>query len=212
MSRKLSWIGGAAEPDRDPEGDFPMQKQIYLIAGLGNPGPEYASTYHNCGWMAVDYIADQSGIRFNRIRHQGVCGTGTIAGRSVILVKPMTYMNRSGDCIRPLADYYRIPHERIAVIYDDIDLPFGTLKIRRQGGAGTHNGMKSVVARLAGTDFPRFRIGIGPKPPQWDIVDYVLSGLPPERQETLETVLKQALGGVEYWLQRDIQFAMNRIN
>lgn len=189
-----------------------MQQSTYLIAGLGNPGSEYASTYHNCGWMAIDYIAAQAGVRLNRIKHQGVYGAGTISGRSVILLKPTTYMNNSGACIQPLADYYKIPHERIAVIYDDIDLPFGVLKIRQKGGAGTHNGMRSVVARLGGTDFPRFRIGIGPKPPQWDIVDYVLAKLPADRRETLEAVLKQTFSGVEYWLQRDIQFAMNRIN
>ncbi|MGI6077260.1 MAG: aminoacyl-tRNA hydrolase [Fastidiosipilaceae bacterium] len=184
----------------------------YLVVGLGNPGLKYEQTFHNCGWLGIDALTEATGIRLNRQKFQGIYGSGEWQGKRLYLLKPLTFMNLSGDCVRPIADYFKIPTSNIAVLYDDIDIELGRLRIREKGGSGTHNGMKSVIARLGDENFPRFRIGIGPKPKEWDMISYVLAKIPPDKQMALDDVMIDLVDGVKLWLKRDIQFAMNRIN
>src|SRR5690606_38026978 len=136
----------------------------WLLVGLGNPGTKYARTWHNCGFLALDYLAERYGIKVNKLRFKGVYGQGQIEGKKVYLLKPETYMNNSGESVRQAMDYLKIPPERVAVFYDDIDIDLGQMRIREKGGAGSHNGMKSLLQHMGSRDFPRYRIGIGPQP------------------------------------------------
>ena len=175
---------------------------MYLIAGLGNPGLKYRKTPHNAGFMALDALADALGARFTK-KGNGKIAEARIGGEKVLLVKPQTFMNLSGDCIAPLAAYYKIPSEHIAVCYDDKDLPMGKLRTRAEGSAGSHNGMKSIIARLGGDGFPRIRIGVGAKPrPDYDLADWVLGKFPAEdakamadRYPDLEAAAKLIMDG-----------------
>jgi PTH1 family peptidyl-tRNA hydrolase len=153
---------------------------MYLIVGLGNIGSKYRLTRHNIGFETVDYLAEQHGISINKEKFRGTYGQGTIAGEKVILLKPSTYMNASGECIRPFLDYFDIDLEDLIVIHDDVDFVPGTVKIRKSGGAGTHNGMKSVVQHVGSGAFPRIRIGVGNNK-QFDLVDYVLGAFFPRK-------------------------------
>jgi peptidyl-tRNA hydrolase, PTH1 family len=182
-----------------------------LIAGLGNPGPRYAANRHNIGFMAVARLADANGIKLGRGRNKTRIGEGRIAGRAVLLVQPQTFMNRSGDAVGPLADYYRIPPENILVIYDDLDLPLGTLRLREQGGSGGHNGMKSIANHL-GQGFPRLRLGIGRPPGRMDPAAYVLQDFSKEEQLLVAEVLGKAQEAVATFLQDGIELAMSQHN
>lgn len=184
----------------------------YLLVGLGNPGIKYARTWHNCGYIAIDYLAQHYGIKVNKARFKGVYGQGLIDGHKVYLLKPETYMNNSGESVREAMAYFRIPPERVIVFYDDIDFNVGELRIREQGGPGTHNGMKSLVQHLGSRNFPRFRIGIGPQPKEQDIISYVLAAIPDSAKPALETVMKRIVEAVSYLVTADIQMAMNRVN
>lgn len=188
------------------------EQETWLFVGLGNPGPKYVDTWHNCGFMAVDRLSERHRIPIDRIKFQSLYGQGHIAGHKVILQKPTTFMNLSGEAVRATADFFKIPNEQIVVFYDDIDIHKGLVRIREKGGPGTHNGMRSLVQHLGGGDFPRMRIGIGPQPRQWDIVDYVLSTVQAADRELLDEALENACDGAELLLKRDLQFAMNRIN
>lgn len=167
---------------------------MYLVAGLGNPGDDYAYTWHNCGFLALEMLADKNKIVLNKSKFKGVYGQGRIGGEQVILVKPQTFMNNSGECIAPLARYYNIEPSHVIVIYDDIDIPTSKVRVRPSGSAGTHNGMKSVIACLGTRNFPRVRIGTGPVPEHRELVEYVLSGIPkdirPEVFASFETAVK----------------------
>ena len=132
-----------------------------IIAGLGNPGREYENTKHNVGFLTIDILAEKYGIKVNKIKFKGLVGEGMIGGQKVLLVKPQTYMNLSGQCIREVMAFYKLDPEDLTVIYDDIDLPMGNLRIRKKGSAGTHNGMRSIIYDLQEDGFPRIRIGIG---------------------------------------------------
>lgn len=184
----------------------------WLLVGLGNPGRKYADTWHNCGYLAIDYLADQFGIRVNNARFKAAYGQGQISGVKVHLLKPETYMNNSGESVRQAIDYFKIPLDHVVIFYDDIDIDVGQLRIREKGGAGTHNGMRSVIQHIGGTDFPRFRIGIGPQPRHQDIIDYVLATIPDNARPKLKTVMDLIVSGVSYLLTADIQLAMNRVN
>ena len=142
---------------------------MFVIAGLGNPGKEYAGTRHNVGFGALDELADKYRISVDTGKHKALIGKGIIEGEKVILVKPLTYMNLSGDSLREVLDYYKLPPERLLVIYDDINLDVGQLRIREKGSAGGHNGMKSIIARVGSDAFPRIRVGVGAKPPRMSI-------------------------------------------
>ncbi|MGE5614950.1 MAG: aminoacyl-tRNA hydrolase [Bacillota bacterium] len=150
-------------------------EKLTVIAGLGNPGNKYVNTRHNVGFAVIDVLSEKTGIKVNRIKFKGLIGEGLINGEKVLLVKPQTYMNQSGECLREIVEWYGIPVGNIIVIYDDADLPVGTLRIRPGGSSGTHNGMKSIIYQLQSDEFPRIRIGIGNAPEGWDLADYVLS-------------------------------------
>lgn len=189
-----------------------MEQNIFLVAGLGNPGREYARTFHNMGFLALDRLSDRLRIPTDRLRFKGACGLGRVGDGQVLLLKPATYMNLSGESVREAAAFYKIPPERILVLYDDIDIEIGRIRIREQGGPGSHNGMKSVIARLGSEQFPRVRIGIGPLPEHWDIVKYVLSAVPEDRQATLDQALDRAAEAAETCVREGVMKAMNRFN
>lgn len=134
---------------------------MYIIAGLGNPGKKYENTRHNMGFTAIDLLAEKFGIKVNKLRFKALTGEGRIAGQKVLLIKPQTYMNLSGESVRMALDYYKEPPENLIVIYDDIDIPTGSIRIRKKGSAGTHNGMRNILYQIQSEDFPRIRVGIG---------------------------------------------------
>lgn len=185
---------------------------MYLIAGLGNPGKEYEKTRHNVGFDTLDKIADSYGIRVISAKHRALVGTGTIAGNKVILVKPQTFMNLSGESIGEIVDYYKIdaPSELI-VISDDIDLAPGRMRIRVHGSAGGHNGLKNIIAHV-GSDFIRVRIGTGAKPEGSDLADYVLGHFGSEDRRTMDETTDRAVKAVETIMEDGPEEAMNRFN
>ncbi len=183
----------------------------YLVIGLGNPGRKYRGNRHNIGFMAVDRLAQTHGIRGGKVQYKAIVADGRIAQKPVILAKPQTWMNASGDAVGPLARYYQIPNENIMVIYDELDLPFSAIRLREKGGAGGHNGMKSIINHL-GQDFPRMRLGIGRPPGQMPPHAYVLQDFRPNELPFLDDILNEAGRAVETWLADGIQMAMSRHN
>jgi len=183
-----------------------------VIVGLGNPGKEYADTHHNVGFMVLDKLARKHGIEVIDLKHKALIGKGVIEGERVLLVKPQTYMNLSGESVRQVVDYFKVEPDDIIVIYDDIDLEPGSLRIRKNGSAGSHNGMKSVVKMLGITEFPRLRVGIGNKPEGWDLADYVLSRITPESDKELTEGINKAALAVECIIADGIDAAMNKYN
>ena len=183
---------------------------MFLIVGLGNPGKEYAGTRHNIGFEAVDYIADKYNIELNRIKFKGIFGEGMINGKKVILLKPTTYMNLSGDSIREVVNFYKIPNEDIIVIYDDISLEVGRLRIREKGSHGGHNGIKSIIANLSSDVFPRVKIGVGG--PKGDLVSHVLGKFSNSEIEVLRESIIATSEAVVTILSRDTKEAMNKFN
>lgn len=182
-----------------------------LIVGLGNPGREYRNNRHNIGFMAVERLAAAYNIPMSRVQNRAIVGSGTIAGRPVILARPQTYMNRSGDAVGPLANYYKLEPADILVIYDELDLPFGTLRLRKGGGPGGHNGMRSIIQHL-GQNFPRLRLGIGRPPGRMPPAAYVLQDFSPADQPIVEDMLDEAVRAVETFLREGIDIAMTRHN
>ena len=148
---------------------------MYLIVGLGNPGRNYIATRHNIGFDAITRISDDYNIPMNIKKHKAISGKGVIKGQKVLLVQPQTYMNLSGESIRALVDFYKVDPKEIIIIYDDVHLDLGQLRIRKSGSAGGHNGIKNIITHLGTEEFPRIRIGVGEKPKEWDLVDYVMS-------------------------------------
>jgi PTH1 family peptidyl-tRNA hydrolase len=185
---------------------------MYVIVGLGNPGSRYANTRHNVGFMTIDTLAEKKQIQVTKSEHQGLTGTFRVGGERVMLVKPQTYMNESGKCVGELVRFYKVDLDHLIVIYDDIDLDPGHLRIRKKGGAGTHNGMRSVVGALGSGDFPRIRIGVGAQPPQWDLADYVLENLSGDTQKTIMDAVGQAAKAAEMVVTDGIDLTMNRMN
>ena len=184
---------------------------MYIIAGLGNPGREYEKTRHNMGFMAVDRLAEKCGISVKRLKHRALIGEGRIGGQRALLVKPQVYMNNSGQSLGEIVRYYGVPLDHVIVIYDDMDLPTGAVRIRKKGGPGTHNGMKSVTAHLQGTDFPRIRIGIGHVGSDgWK--DFVLDEVSQDDAALLADAVDRAADSVCSILEDGIDIAMNRWN
>jgi PTH1 family peptidyl-tRNA hydrolase len=183
----------------------------FLIVGLGNPGKKHQKNRHNIGFMAVDRLAGQNDIPLGKVQSKAVLGNGRIAGQQVILAKPQTYMNRSGDSVGPLVNYYRVPLENVLVIYDELDLPFGTLRLRQSGGSGGHNGMKSIINHL-GQDFPRMRLGIGRPPGRMEPADFVLRDFRGQELEVADALLNDAVLAVETYLTDGIDLAMTKHN
>lgn len=183
-----------------------------LIAGLGNPTAQYAGTRHNVGFDVIDRLSGEYNIAVGTAKYKGLCGKGRIEGENVVLLKPMTYMNLSGESIVAAANYYRILPEDILVIYDDINLDLGRLRIREKGSAGGHNGMKHIIAQLATDEFPRIRVGVGMKPPGMEMVDYVLSHFLKTEREAVEGAYDKACRAVALIAAGDIAKAMNQYN
>ena len=185
---------------------------MYIIVGLGNPGKEYAHTRHNVGFETIDILADRMGIEVEEKKHKGLCGKGILAGQKVILLKPQTYMNLSGESVRAAADFYKVDPEDILVIYDDISLEPGQLRLRGKGSAGGHNGIKNIIAHLGTQEFPRVRIGVGEKPARMDLADYVLGRFPKEEAETMTTAFKDGAAAVVDMMTEGVEAAMNHFN
>ena len=183
----------------------------YLVVGLGNPGRRYQKNRHNVGFMAVDRLAVAHGVNTSKLQHKALVGTGRVAGRFVILVQPQTYMNDSGDAVGPVANYYKVPASNVLVVYDELDLPFGTLRLREKGGAGGHKGMKSVIQHL-GEGFPRLRLGIGRPPGRMDPAAYVLQDFGKDELPILDEVLDEAVRAIETYLRQGVELAMSLHN
>ena len=185
----------------------------WLIVGLGNPGPKYEMTRHNAGFLMLDAIAEHFNIEVRRVKFKGLYGKGTIAGQSAVLLKPSTFMNLSGESIRELVDYYKVDEETdLIVIYDDISLDVGQLRIRKKGSAGGHNGIKSIISHLGHDAFLRIKIGVGEKPRGYDLADYVLGHFEGEDKEKMEEAYEKAVQAVRMALHGDICEAMNQFN
>ena len=185
---------------------------MYLIAGLGNPSKTYEGTRHNVGFSMIDVIGSKFDIDVTTKKHKALVGRGVIDGMRVILAKPQTYMNLSGESIHEIAGFYKIEPENIIIIYDDISLDVGQLRIRKKGSAGGHNGVKNIIAHLGTQEFPRIKVGIGNKPEGWDLADYVLSRYSKAEQEALEEAAEGVVGALKLMLADDIDGAMNRYN
>lgn len=185
---------------------------MFIVAGLGNPGAQYDRTRHNVGFDAIEYLAASYRIPLNKIRHKALVGEGMMQGSRVLLVKPQTFMNLSGDSIREILHFYKEPPESLIVIYDDVDLPVGKLRIRPKGSAGTHNGMRSILARIGSENFPRVRIGIGRPPVGWDLADFVLSRFSTAEREAVNEVIERSSTAVSAILCAGPEAAMCRYN
>lgn len=186
---------------------------MYLIAGLGNPGRQYQGTRHNMGFDTIDYLVEEHRIPQAGVKFNAMYGSGMIGGRKAMLMKPLSYMNLSGGPIREMINYYKIdPETELIVIYDDIDLEPGQLRIRKQGSAGGHNGMKDIIRQLGTQKFTRIKVGVGAKPAGWDLADYVLGRFSPSERKTVDEAIVHAGEAVELILREGPDAAMNRYN
>lgn len=186
---------------------------MYIIVGLGNPGKQYAQTRHNAGFMVIDALAKKHGIKVLELKHKGMTGKGMINGQKVILAKPLTYMNLSGECVRELIDYYKIDETvELVVISDDISLDVGGLRIRKKGSAGGHNGLKNIIQHLGHDQFIRIKVGVGDKPKGYDLADYVTGHFSKEDEKVMQESIRCAAGAVELIVQDEIDKAMNEYN
>lgn len=184
---------------------------MIVIAGLGNPGKKYENTRHNMGFLTIDRIAEKNDIKVNKIKHRALVGDGFISGHKVLLVKPQTYMNLSGESLREVMNYYNIDIEDLIVIYDDFDIETGSLRIRKKGSAGSHNGMKSVIYQLKDDGFPRVRVGIG-KSGSLDWKDFVLGKVGGAESDAISQAISNAADAVECMISEGIDIAMNKYN
>lgn len=185
----------------------------YIVAGLGNPGSKYEKTRHNAGFMAMDLLAQQQGFSYQKRKFKALIADEVIGGCRCLLMKPQTMMNLSGEAILEAAQYYKIPDENIIVIYDDVSLDIGKIRVRRKGSAGGHNGIKSIISCLGTENFPRVKIGVGQKPsPAYDMVNWVLGEFPKEQQSDLQNALENACQAAETMMTAGIDKAMNQYN
>ena len=217
MRRFLHWLTTKTTQETS-EIDDNMDKQVdttttnrRLIVGLGNPGKKYRDTRHNIGFMLIDDLAMEHGIKIGKVKNKALVGTGTIAGISVVLAKPQTGMNISGNAVGPLAKFYKIPPEYVIVVYDELDLPFGTVRLRGKGGSGGHNGMKSLINHL-GQEFPRIRLGIGRPPGRMPAAAYVLQSFGKDEEIVRDEMIDAGIAAIETWLTDGIELAMSRYN
>ena len=185
---------------------------MFLIVGLGNPGRQYEHTRHNAGFDVIDALAEKYNISISESGHKALFGKGMIGGQKVILAKPQTFMNLSGESLRPIMDFYKLEPEDFIIIHDDIDLDVGRLRIRRKGSAGGHNGLKSIISHLGSMDFPRVKIGVGEKPKGYDLADYVLGHFTKEEQAIFAERFDEVYDAVQLIVMGDITEAMNRHN
>ena len=184
-----------------------------IIVGLGNPGKKYEGTRHNAGFAALDHVAEKWGVRVTKAKFDALTGTGTAAGVKVLLMKPQTFMNLSGDAVRKAADFYKVPPDHVLVVLDDTALAVGKLRVRRGGSAGGHNGLKNIIQHLGTDQFPRIRVGVGQKPhPDYDLADWVLGRFTGEDKKAIDAAVKRAADGVECILKDGLEQGMNRFN
>ncbi len=191
--------------------DNMAEGERFLIVGLGNPGRKYRGNRHNIGFMAVDALAAAYNIDSNTVQNKAIVGNGRIQNQNVIIAKPQTFMNNSGDSVGPLARYYKVPPANILIVYDELDLPFGTIRLREKGGAGGHNGMKSIINHI-GQAFPRARLGIGRPPGRMPVPAHVLQDFGKDDRPLLDDILAEAVRAIETYLRDGIQLAMSRHN
>ena len=192
---------------------FGRNQESWLIVGLGNPGKEYERTRHNCGFRAIDLLAESLGCKIDKGKFQGLYGQTTYKGTKLFLLKPQTYMNASGRSVLQLSAYYNIPPSRIIVMFDDISLEPGRLRVRADGSAGGHNGIKSLIQELGSQDFPRVKIGVGAKPhPEQDLADWVLGGFSANEQKAIDAALKEAGNAALCIIEQGVQKSANQFN
>lgn len=185
----------------------------HLLVGLGNPGDKYTFTRHNTGFLALDFIAQKCGVKVNRVRFKSLCGEAHIGGCRVLLLKPQTFMNLSGEAVREAADFYKIPPENIIVLFDDVNFDVGVMRIRRSGSDGGHNGIKSIIYQLSSDAFPRVKIGVGKKPtPEYDLADFVLGSYSEDDKKVLFSEFEKVYDCVGLMLSGQIDKAMNLYN
>lgn len=185
---------------------------MYVIVGLGNPGKKYDITRHNIGFEVVDEFARQNSIKMTKVKFTAVVGEGNLYGEKVLVVKPQTYMNLSGESVMKILDYYNLPLEKLIVVYDDIDVDTGKLRIRKKGSGGSHNGMRNIIYLLKEDGFPRVRIGVGRPENGQNLADYVLGRFSKAEQEVLIPIVKDAVSAIETIIKDDVDLAMNRYN
>ena len=197
---------------RKAEGDKEDDRVMYIIAGLGNPTREYEKTRHNVGFEVIDVLADRLGTTVEEKKFKGCYGRGIIGGQKVLLLKPQTFMNLSGESVRAAADFYKVDPEHIIIVYDDISLDPGQLRIRLKGSAGGHNGIKNIIAHLGTQEFPRIKVGVGAKPPKMDLADYVLSRFGAEEQKIMDEAFGEAAEAAVMMMTTGAERAMNHYN
>lgn len=186
---------------------------MHIMIGLGNPGREYHRTRHNVGFDVIDVLSEKLGIQLTRSAMHGLIGEGFIGGEKVLLVKPQTYMNLSGQCVTELVSFYKPDLANVMVVFDDIDLPLGKLRLRKEGSAGTHNGMRSIIGLLGRQDFPRLRVGVGKKPEGWELADWVLSHYQTEEERKVQfDAFQLAADTVIDWVKNGMDSAMRTAN
>ncbi len=194
----------SAAPSGSPE---------FMVVGLGNPGRDYEMTRHNAGFLTLDHIAAEENIEIKKLKYKALIGDTVISGHRCLLVKPQTFMNNSGEAVREISQFYKIPPEKIIVIFDDISLPCGKLRIRRKGTDGGHNGIKSIIYHLNSDNFPRIKIGVGAKPhPDYNLADWVLSAFKKDEMEELKKAITKATEVLPFMLDGEIDKAMNKAN
>jgi PTH1 family peptidyl-tRNA hydrolase len=189
-----------------------MENKLYYIVGLGNPGLQYENTRHNAGFLTIDYLAKKHNIKVKKIKFKSLYGQGEISGHKVMLIKPQTYMNNSGEAVRELFNYYNFEHDKLIVIYDDIDIDFGSIRIRKKGSAGTHNGMKSIIYQLQFDDFPRVKVAVGKKPDYMNLANFVLSSFKGKDLDIIRKEIEMAADSVESIIVDGIDKAMASYN
>jgi PTH1 family peptidyl-tRNA hydrolase len=183
-----------------------------MIVGLGNPGKQYEKTRHNIGFEVVDKLSAKWGIPLDQSKHKGIYGIETVNGEKILLLKPLTYMNLSGESISAVMNFYKIEKENIVILYDDLDLPIGKIRLRQKGSAGGHNGIKSAIAHFGDQEFNRIRIGIGRPEGRSPVVDYVLSRFTNEEWDQLSNVMDRCINACEQWLEKPYLQVMNEYN
>lgn len=191
----------------------PQGKFQYIVCGLGNPGLRYANTRHNVGFMAVDFVAEKCGVKVKRLKFKSLCGEAVINGKGVLLMKPSTFMNNSGQAVREVAQFYKIPPENTIIIYDDVSLPPGKIRIRKKGSDGGHNGMKNIIYLTGKDTFLRIKIGIGGKPhPDYDLADWVLSEISKDDFKAIDSQMENIFNAVSLMVDDKTDEAMNLHN
>lgn len=185
---------------------------MYVVVGLGNPGKKYEMTRHNVGFNTIDFLADKLNVRVDKIKHKALCGEGNIGNEKVLLVKPQTFMNLSGESVLEIQRYYKVPLSNIIVIYDDLDLPVGKVRIKKKGSAGTHNGMRSILHLIQSEDFPRIRIGIGMPQDKSQLINYVVGDFSKAERALINEAIELSAEAVLEIIRSNADSAMNKFN